>query len=333
MMSKYVKRGGSRLYFGSVKFFKHIITIIVILLVLASFALVAILTIENQGLKEQLAGKESVPTGGEPHNPEPHNPEPHGQTTTPDTDDTAPTEPSAPSAPTEPEWPPVTEGDLFPELYAQRDYSAVDYTDDSNTIYLTFDDGPNYHTTAILNYLNNCGVKATFFVVPSSSTAGTLRRIRDEGHGIAVHSYTHEYTEIYASVEAFLEDFNKARNMIHEQTGIWSDIYRFPGGSINSFNADTRDDITAEMNRRGFVYFDWNVDSRDTSGRGYDLMFHHVPIDVREVTESDGRAVVLFHDSGSHTSWVITDLIRHLQRDSAGYTFAVINEHVRPVQW
>jgi peptidoglycan/xylan/chitin deacetylase (PgdA/CDA1 family) len=160
-----------------------------------------------------------------------------------------------------------------------------------------------------------------------------MQRIHDEGHAIGVHSYSHVYSEIYESVEAFLEDFNKARELIYEQIGIRPDIYRFPGGSKNTHNEDIRDDVIAEMTRRGFVYFDWNIDSDDTRGASYDRMLREIPREIGELSMAGERSIVLFHDSGSHTSWVIDDLIDVLEASTVGYTFAVIDTNTQPMQW
>ena len=95
---------------------------------------------------------------------------------------------------------------LYPELYAapaQRETAAPDYT-----VYLTFDDGPSARTAEVLDILRENGVKATFFVTGQTSELAQemMRRIVNEGHTIAIHTYSHRYTEIYASVEAYLAD-------------------------------------------------------------------------------------------------------------------------------
>jgi peptidoglycan/xylan/chitin deacetylase (PgdA/CDA1 family) len=62
------------------------------------------------------------------------------------------------------------------------------------TVYLTYDDGPNPAATpALLDVLAREDVRATFFLIPryiNESTAGVVRRIFDEGHGVALHSHT-----------------------------------------------------------------------------------------------------------------------------------------------
>ena len=63
----------------------------------------------------------------------------------------------------------------------------------THTIALTFDDGPNKYTSAVLDALQPLDVKATFFIVGRMAHAhpDILARIADEGHLLANHSATH----------------------------------------------------------------------------------------------------------------------------------------------
>ena len=73
------------------------------------------------------------------------------------------------------------------------------------------DDGPSSNITPkVLDVLKEEGVKATFFVLGQNvkTHPEQLKRIYEEGHYIANHSYTHKYSKIYASVDALLEEFN-----------------------------------------------------------------------------------------------------------------------------
>lgn len=81
--------------------------------------------------------------------------------------------------------------------------------EDLHKVYLTFDDGPSDNTNAILDVLDDYNVKATFFVTGKEDEASkaAYKRIVDEGHTIAMHSYSHKYSDIYASKEAFQNDF------------------------------------------------------------------------------------------------------------------------------
>jgi len=64
---------------------------------------------------------------------------------------------------------------------------------DTHTVALTFDDGPNQNTPAVLDALKAANVKATFFIVGKMARAypDILARIAAEGHLLANHSGTH----------------------------------------------------------------------------------------------------------------------------------------------
>lgn len=219
-------------------------------------------------------------------------------------------------------------GALYEDMYVT---APPEYVREEDVIYLTFDDGPSNHTYSILSYLKKANVKATFFVVPNRSEEcyATLRAIAADGHAIGVHSATHEYEKIYASVEAFLDDFYEAWDIIREATGITTEIFRFPGGSNNDFNEDTRDAIIAEMSRRGFRFFDWNVDSYDVTGATWTQMYNSIPMEVR----GNYRSIVLMHDSPTrqNTVLVLEDVIKVLLDE--GYKFDKINSDTKPVQF
>jgi len=61
-------------------------------------------------------------------------------------------------------------------------------------VYLTYDDGPNPTATPLLlDALAAEGAAATFFLIPrhiTGETAPIIRRMFEEGHGVALHSHT-----------------------------------------------------------------------------------------------------------------------------------------------
>lgn len=216
--------------------------------------------------------------------------------------------------------------DLYPDMYVT---APQEYNYEEGTIYFTFDDGPSQYTYSILQYLKKYDVKATWFVVPDRSEwcAGALKSIANAGHTIGVHSASHDYEKIYASVEAFLEDFHEAWDIVREATGQTPQIFRFPGGSKNDFNADTRDDIIKEMTRRGFRFYDWNVESGDVDGATWSDMYHSIPLDCGNLL----RPVVLMHDTKQSTAYVIEDVLKVLVKE--GYKFSSIQNDTEPVQF
>ena len=95
------------------------------------------------------------------------------------------------------------------------------------------------------------------------------KRIVDEGHTIAMHSYSHKYSEIYSSLDAFKKDYEKIQNLIYDTTGVESMYYRFPGGSSNRVSNAHMSDYIKFLNEQGIVYFDWNVSSGDATSQAF----------------------------------------------------------------
>ena len=216
--------------------------------------------------------------------------------------------------------------DLYEDMYVS---SPANYVRSDGTIYLTFDDGPCDNTYSILQILRQRNVKATFFVVPTRTEAcySLLKAIAADGHSIGVHSATHEYEVIYSSVESYLADFYEAWDIIRDATGITTQIFRFPGGSKNDFDVETRDAIIKEMTRRGFRYYDWNVESGDVAGADWSTMYNNIPLDCAK----NYRSIVLFHDTQYNTVLVLDDVLGVLINE--GYKFDKINNNTEPVQF
>jgi peptidoglycan/xylan/chitin deacetylase (PgdA/CDA1 family) len=223
---------------------------------------------------------------------------------------------------------------LYPDLFHQNT-TPEQYKDDTNVVYLTFDDGPSVYTDDILSILEKYNIKATFFVTTlnydSELFKTRLQKIHAAGHTIGIHTHTHSYSDIYQSVESYLDDFYTAYQIVYDAIGEKPKLFRFPGGSINDYNTETREDIIAEMTRRGFIYFDWNVDSRDADDATWTEMYHT----VLQQTATQNRAVILFHDriGGLNTVYVLEDIIQAFLQDKRGYTFERLTPEVRPLQF
>jgi len=216
---------------------------------------------------------------------------------------------------------------MHPHLFIENDFQYIDAP--PGTVYLTFDDGPTWMTERILNILRDRGVPATFFVIYQRGEFAErmYRRIVDEGHALAHHSASHNYRQIYQSMEAFLDDFAKLSDMLVEVTGVKPEVFRFPGGSNTGHLRRIQQEAVAELLRRGYVYFDWEVTSASTSPEATaDTMYRAI---VRGSRGRD-RTIVLMHDSGN--AGILTALPRVIDSLKArGYTFAVLDRTVRPV--
>lgn len=169
-------------------------------------------------------------------------------------------------------------------------------------VYLTFDDGPSANTDRILDILNQYGVKATFFVVAKQGYTDQYRRIVEDGHTLAMHSYSHKYSEIYASLDAYKEDLTKLHDFLYELTGEDCRIVRFPGGSSNTISHVDMWELIDYLNEENLVYYDWNVSSGDATGGRKSIA--QIKKNVLDHIDQYSNAVVLFHDASGKDSTV-----------------------------
>lgn len=204
------------------------------------------------------------------------------------------------------------------------------------TIYLTFDDGPGKNTPRLLNVLKKYNVRATFFVVKNGYSK-TISREAKEGHTVAAHTASHVYKSIYASEEAYFKDLEAIRSVILSQTGTDSKLIRFPGGSSNAsskFNPGIMTRLTKLVQEKGYVYFDWHVDSKDSVGaKTAQAVFKNVTEGIKNC-KSDS-IIVLQHDIKAYSIDAVEGIIvwglengyafRPLTADSPAYHHTVRN--------
>lgn len=195
-------------------------------------------------------------------------------------------------------------------------------------IYLTFDDGPSEITSKILDVLKEEDIKSTFFVLNYSNIyEPIIKRIVEEGHTIALHTYTHNYQLIYSSKENYYNDLNKIKEKVKNSTGITTNIIRFPGGSSNtvsSFNKGIMSLLTKDVLKEGYHYFDWNVDSKDAwDARNSDDVYNNVIYNLN----MNRSNVVLMHDKNGNTKtlYALKDIIKTAK--NKGYTFDKITNN------
>lgn len=186
-------------------------------------------------------------------------------------------------------------------------------------VYLTFDDGPSDNTEKILEILKETNTKATFFVIGHTDehSKEMYRRIYEEGHTLAMHSYTHQYQKIYQSVNAYKKDMTKLYNLLYEITGQKPKFIRFPGGSSNTVSKVDMKNIILYTKKAGYTYFDWNVINGDATGQTLsdEQMINSVISGVKMYDTS----VVLMHDCAGKEQTVRTlpTIIKKLKKMKA----------------
>lgn len=194
------------------------------------------------------------------------------------------------------------------------------------TIYLTFDDGPGPYTEKILGILKEYGVKATFFVTGQfPKYQDLIKKEYEDGHSIGIHTYSHKWS-IYSSLESYLEDFTKIENVIFEETGEHTKLFRFPGGSSNTISRNYSKGIMTKltdfMENKGYIYFDWTFDSGDTSKTNNSV--NDIIKNFKLNLKGDGEYIVLMHDIKENTLKALPEIIKFAQAN--GYKFAKLTE-------
>lgn len=222
------------------------------------------------------------------------------------------------------------EADMTESERTARQQAAAAVNPDSKTVYLTFDDGPSYLTSQVLDVLDEYDVKATFFVTYQPDYADMYKEIVERGHVIGVHTASHVYNEIYASYDNWLKDFTKMYDYIYEQTGAYPTVYRFPGGSCGTpckSNPQVREQAAEYLKGLGMEYFDWNV----SSGDGGYVSAYRAYRNVVDNIQARHLPIILMHDGAKKetTLAALPDVLKQLKE--WGYTFETLGPEVLPI--
>lgn len=200
-------------------------------------------------------------------------------------------------------------------------------------VYLTFDDGPSSSTSKILDILKEYDVKATFFVVGKTdeTSAKLYQRIVEEGHTLAMHSYSHKYNEIYKSQENFVEDMEKLQEYLYDTTGVWTRFYRFPGGSSNTVSDVDMQKLMTYLDENGITYFDWNIASGDAING--ELAADSIVNNCMGSIENFNECIILMHDAAGKNTTVeaLPEIITQV-KDREDAVFLPITDETVPIQ-
>lgn len=219
--------------------------------------------------------------------------------------------------------------DDYQTQLAESIVSGVELYFHPKTMYLTFDDGPSgENTSSILDALKERNIKATFFLVGENveNHPEIAKRIVAEGHTIGIHCYSHDYEALYKSVDAYLADFEKAKSVVYEVTGVESKLFRFPGGSINSYNKKVYKEIAEAMTQKGYIYYDWNASLEDAVKQSTPEM---LLANAKESTLGRKKVVMLAHDVVYNTTCCIDALLEQFPE----YQMLPLAEDVEPIQF
>ena len=128
----------------------------------------------------------------------------------------------------------------------------------------------------ILETLNNNQVKCTFFMVGEwvGKNQEAVKKIFDNGHEIANHSYSHPHVN-NLNYDKNVEEINKCNNLIEKVTGKRPTLYRGPYGEYN-------DAVIQAATYTNNKTVQWSIDSLDWQGLTGEQMWERIQRKVRK---------------------------------------------------
>ncbi|KAK3812935.1 MAG: hypothetical protein J3Q66DRAFT_412272 [Benniella sp.] len=163
---------------------------------------------------------------------------------------------------------------LFGDIVSEADYEAVarhiiekrisngiiTTCTIPNTLAITFDDGPSRYTPDLLDYLNEEGVKVTFFMDGDNvdniyEYDWIVKRAYNEGHQVASHTWSHpDLNELSkGQIESEMKRLEEAFKSI---IGVRPTYMRPPYGNVNAAARRT-------LSNMGYKIVLWSIDTND----------------------------------------------------------------------
>jgi peptidoglycan/xylan/chitin deacetylase (PgdA/CDA1 family) len=150
----------------------------------------------------------------------------------------------------------------------------------TNTVYFTFDDGPDPQVTPqVLYLLNRFGAKATFFCQGQhiEKYPALFQEILNQGHSVGNHGYTH-VDGFKCTNDEFLKNAEKGYFLSHSR------LFRPPYGRMKP--------IQYQWAKRRFKIILWDIMSED-----YNHEVSPCEIIHRVTSNITHGSVVVFHDT------------------------------------
>ena len=205
-------------------------------------------------------------------------------------------------------------------LVRQLEEKIVAGETDVKICYLTFDDGPNNLTKAIVEKLAEHEVFATFFTIGTNTADGQTANLRREvmgGHTVANHTYSHYFNgSLYRELEIFINQVNKQDQKVFEATGFHTQLFRFPSGSTF---CPFKNEAIAWLEENGYKWADWNASAWDAGFENMQKDGAAIGSNILHTIGNQKIAVVLCHDFNYGTYDALDIVIPQLKEQ--GYIF------------
>ncbi|WP_435808631.1 polysaccharide deacetylase family protein [Streptomyces afghaniensis] len=201
------------------------------------------------------------------------------------------------------------------DLGAAR-FGTVDCRE-AKCIALTFDAGPSEHSARLLDVLDEKQVPATFFLLGKrhiEKYPELVRRMADEGHEVASHTWDHKILTRLRP-EEIREELERPNQEIERLTGQRPTLMRPPQGRTD----DTVHEICREL---GLAEVLWSVTAKDYTTTDPALI-------TRRVLAGASRdGIILLHDIYDGTVPAVPGIIDALKE--RGYVFVTVPQLLAP---
>jgi peptidoglycan/xylan/chitin deacetylase (PgdA/CDA1 family) len=195
-------------------------------------------------------------------------------------------------------------------------FRAGDSSD--NAVALTFDDGPNPHSTVkILNYLRENHVPATFFVVGEnvSKYPAIILDMSESGFEIANHTWNHPGNFRDASEQSVRLQLGNSNDEIERITAKKPVLFRPPGGSCGATVIEVCDSL-------GMQIVFWSIDTNDwRPGMTREKIVEMIGANLK------GGSVILMHDIYKNTAECVPEVVELVK--SRGFELVTVSELIR----
>jgi peptidoglycan/xylan/chitin deacetylase (PgdA/CDA1 family) len=161
---------------------------------------------------------------------------------------------------------------------------ATVFGEDPREVLLTFDDGPSVpYTGQILDILREQRIRAVFFLCGSNAERHPelVRRIRDEGHEIGNHPWSHQYLYL-ASGATMANEIDRTQDVLERIAGVRPVWFRPPFGVRGLA-------LRGVLEARGMKMMLW-------SDRGHDGELDAAGIAETTLAQLVPGAIILLHD-------------------------------------
>lgn len=181
---------------------------------------------------------------------------------------------------------------------------------------LTFDDGPDeVMTERVLDVLKRHDIKATFFLIGDKvdKYPHIVKRIVEEGHTVANHTYSHKATFPMSSAENVRQELQRCNDAIYKATGLRTKLFRPPFGVTNPI-------IGKMVRRNDYTTIGWSIRSLDT-------VKNREEVAKKVERQLHPGAIILLHDRCENADVLLENIIT--SAIEKGYRFVSLDEMLK----